>query len=485
MQHITPSFLGRHGLIITAVTGAVLVLAACGGGGGGSNTSANNSTVTYSGTVTGLGSIVINGVRFSTIGANTTDPDDPDQSYSDAFALGSSVTVTGTIDPSTGTIGQATTIVVHGGVRGVAGSVDLVNNTLIVAGQLVRIDANTLYADGANLATLNGEAVEVHGTLGANNELLASRIELEDGVDNTYPYAVIGRVSGLNTDAGTFQLALDGTTLTLPIPAGVTLSDGMTVRVLSTVDPAGTTPLDGSNTKVIVKGERGLSGKTKIRGAITSLSPLTINDIVVDTTQNPKLDDGLTLATLAVGDIIKVEGRMTNGTLVAREIETDEYEHQSGPGDYQDRVKLYGVVSAASGNTFVVQGVTVTLSSGALPAVDSYVEVKAKMVNGVLTAREVENKSTTTSSRFETYGYAGCNAGLTDLQVSSFDLMTPNQGILKVNGSSAQEVKYDDDASNTSGTGSYNCFLEVEGSVSGGVIQATKIEVKRRVLAPT
>lgn len=480
MQHPAPGFFRRHGLILTAVTGAVIALAACGGGGGGT-TSASNPTVTYSGTVTGLGSIVVNGVRFSTIGANTTDPDDPTQSYGDAFALGSSVTVTGTIDPNTGTVGQATAIVVHGGVRGVVSAVDTLSNTLVVAGQLVRVDANTVYADGASLASLNGQSVEVHGTVNASNELLAARVELENTAGKTYPYAVVGRVSSVNTVSGTFQLVLATQTLTLPTPTGVTPSHGMTVRVLSTVDPAGTTVLDGTNTKVIIKDERSLSGETKIRGAITSLAPLTINDIVVDTTQNPKWDDGLTANALAVGQIIKVEGRMSNGTLIAREIEADEYEYKSS-SQYQDRVKLYGVVSAVNGSTFVVQGVTVTLSSGTPPAEGSYVEVKAHLVNGVLTAHEVENKTSTATSRFETYGTASCGNGLNDLRVSNFTLMT-TQGSLTVNGSAAREVKYDDDARNTTGTGSYSCFLEVEGNVSGGVIQATKIEVKQRNLS--
>lgn len=66
--------------------------------------------------------------------------------------------------------------------------------------------------------------------------------------------------------------------------------------------------------------------------------------------------------------------------------------------------------------------------------------------------------------------------------MSNFTLMT-TQGSLTVNGSAAREVKYDDDARNTTGTGSYSCFLEVEGNVSGGVIQATKIEVKQRNLS--
>lgn len=473
MQHI----FHRHGQILTAVTAAVIVLAACGGGGGStSSTSAANTSASYSGTVTGLGSIVVNGVRFSTLGATTTDPDDPSHAYGNALTLGSSVTVQGNIDPASGTLGQATRIVVHGGVRGIASAAS--GNTFVVAGQLVQVDANTLYADGANWASLNGMSVEVHGTLGANNVLLATRVE-QESQSGTYPYAVIGQVSALDPVAGTFQLVLSTQTLTLPIPAGMTLSNGLTVRVLSTVDPTGATPLTTSNTKVIVKGDRSLSGKTKLRGAITSLSPLTINDITVDATQNPKWDDGLTLGALAVGQIIKVEGALTNGTLVAREIEADEYEHKSGSGEYQDRVKLYGVVSAAAGTTFVVQGVTVTLSSGALPAVGSYVEVKARLVNGILTAHEVSGQTTTSASRFETYGTTACNNGLSDLRVSSFTLLTTTQGTLAVNGSNASQVEYDDDV-RTVAVGTYSCFLEVEGTVSNGVIQATKIEVKRR-----
>ena len=75
-----------------------LMLSACGGGGGGSSTSASSSGATassYTGTVTGLGSVVINGVRFSTSGASSVDGDDSSHAYAKAFALGDTVTVTG------------------------------------------------------------------------------------------------------------------------------------------------------------------------------------------------------------------------------------------------------------------------------------------------------------------------------------------------------------------------------------------------------
>ena len=68
---------------------SLTLLTACGGGGGGgggdtatstgvTNTVATSSgSVLYSGPVTGLGSIVVNGVRFETIGAKVHEADDP------------------------------------------------------------------------------------------------------------------------------------------------------------------------------------------------------------------------------------------------------------------------------------------------------------------------------------------------------------------------------------------------------------------------
>ncbi len=58
---------------------------------------------------------------------------------------------------------------------------------------------------------------------------------------------------------------------------------------------------------------------------------------------------------------------MSNGTLIAREIEADEYEYKSS-SQYQDRVELYGVVVPSMAAPFVVQGVTVHAAQQRHPA---------------------------------------------------------------------------------------------------------------------
>ena len=85
---------------LSALAAAVaLTLAACGGGGSGSSTASTSggqatAAATYSGTVSGLGSIVVNGVRFSTSNARATDAE-TEGSYARAFALGTMVSVSG------------------------------------------------------------------------------------------------------------------------------------------------------------------------------------------------------------------------------------------------------------------------------------------------------------------------------------------------------------------------------------------------------
>ncbi|MDO8596921.1 MAG: hypothetical protein Q7R45_09880, partial [Sulfuricaulis sp.] len=119
---------------------SLTLLTACGGGGGSSTPAASTaagSTVTtdtvttgagsvlYSGPVTGLGSIVLNGVRFETIGAKVHDSDDPygAASYPDQVKLGMTVSVEGSADEAKGT-GTAGTIRLDGGIRGQVSAID-------------------------------------------------------------------------------------------------------------------------------------------------------------------------------------------------------------------------------------------------------------------------------------------------------------------------------------------------------------------------
>lgn len=493
---------------LTSVVVASLV--ACGGGGSAttdtSSVSSNTAAAqTYSGTVSGLGSIVVNGVRFSTTGADAADGDDPSQPYTQAFKLGSTVVVSGSVD-SDGANGQATSIQVEGGVRGqiAPGSFtfDLatLSGTLTVAGQLIKFDSNTVF-DGEGAATFtaawlatndfstNPISVEVYGSVDASGALVATRIEKKDPASLVYAikgYVVNGTI---DATAKTFDMLIKrGLTLIQTVhvsysgatvlPNGATLHDGVGVRVLSLSDPAGQTSITAN--KLLIKSDRGVNGSAaKLHGVVSAINGTTwtIGDVSIDVSQSPILRGFNSLSEVIVGTEVRVAGLFKDNVLTAKIIESDDYDHDHDGGG----VKLFGVATGvdATARTFSVQGVTVKVPSLlSLPTEGSYVEVIATQINGVLTAVHIGSSAT---RPFELFGTTLCTHGLSDLQ-TTFALTLPVNTV-SVDGSAARivvENLVDMSASASPKT----CLLEVKGNVTtvGGVktIAATRIEVKRR-----
>jgi Domain of unknown function (DUF5666) len=503
---------GRLALSALA-SAAVLALAACGGGGSGSSTASSSgqatTAATYSGAVSGLGSIVVNGVRFSTSGASTTDAESSG-AYARAFALGTTVSVTGDVDDNSATA-TASSITVHGGVRGAVTAVDTTSaiKTLTVAGQTIQVDANTVFegissasltlaslktaVDAANLTVTTADTVyaEVHVVGDATSGFLATRVEQKSAVAEGY--AVVGKIvtGSLNTTSKTFSLLLrTGITVTVDYntatlrPTGVALTEGTAVRVVVPTSTDFSTIANGSTltaTKVIAKRDRAIMGRAKVRGAVAAINgtTVTVNDVTVDVSQ-ATFEDGLTLGTLSVGTVVKAEGTFTNGVLVARKIEADgrEYDSANGGG-----VKLYGVVSNATvgtSSTFSIQGVTLTLpaSGVTLPTNGTYVEVVARMVSGVLTVVRIGSDDRNAPRSFELYGTTPCVNGSSDL-MTSFPLTLRNGTTTTVDGRSAT-IELEDGVRMTSGLADAQCFVEVKGAVNSGTVTATKIEVKSR-----
>ncbi len=505
---------------LAATTAAALIaltLSACGGGGGDSgstgNTASVGGTASYSGTVTGLGSIVVNGVRFSTSGADTADGDDPSKAFTKPFGLGTTVTVTGSVDDATGT-GTATSITVHGGARGQVSAVDTVNKTFEVAGQVIQVSSTTVFDGTSNgfgfdFIANAGTAVyvEAFGVLdAATGTLQATRIEEKTQLDVTAEgYAVRGLVSGLNTSTHVFDLTLR-TGLIAHVayvqdanvkPAASLLTDGAGVRIVmdatnaAALASATTGTVNVTASKVIVKREKQSDGvKAALIGAIKTISSdrktWTIGDATVDVSQSPELH-GVDLSTITVGTLVKVKGTFANGVLVAKEVSSKSYDDQHAEG-----VKLFGMVSAAtaaSGGTpasFVVQGVKVTIASTSsltLPADGTYVEVKAQAdANGVLTASEIQTQQqvSTVPRSFEIYGTASCTNGQSDL--GGTFTMTLRDGSVSVDASAATFSASKGVTLIVSTTGSKTCLVEVTGALntSTHVLTATKVEVKAR-----
>ena len=193
----------RINIFLTLAT-ATLVMS-CGGGGGSSGGGTEpgiDRLGVASGVVSGFGSIFVNGVEFDTDSAEFEVDDDSVGSGQDDLNVGDTVIVT--FDPDVaGNVAE--TVFSDDAVEGPIDSIDLAGGQLVVAGQMVLVDAATSFDDSiptASLAGLTvGDFVEVNGLFDSNGDIRATRIELSDG-----EVEVHGVIELLDTDAQTFSI---------------------------------------------------------------------------------------------------------------------------------------------------------------------------------------------------------------------------------------------------------------------------------------
>ena len=136
----------------------VVALSGCGGSGGGSTPAAGTSTVS-SGTVTGFGSIFVNGVEYKTAGSKVHRPDDSATSTTlgsseteiqNHLKIGMQVKVKGNSD---GTSGSASEIEFKDNMEGLVTATTA--TTLTVMGITVSVDNSTkLYSSSSAATTL-------------------------------------------------------------------------------------------------------------------------------------------------------------------------------------------------------------------------------------------------------------------------------------------------------------------------------------------
>jgi len=160
-----------------------------------------------SGTIAGLGSIVVSGVTYDTNAAAFTR--DGQSATQDEFSVGETVIVTGEIvDGDTNAVAES--VILDEFVKGRVSSVT--GNSIAVMGQTVVAGAGTIvYACNASLedlAPLTGEfAVEVYGFADGAGTVSATRIECktaEDFINDEFE--VNGIVSDHDADAMTFMI---------------------------------------------------------------------------------------------------------------------------------------------------------------------------------------------------------------------------------------------------------------------------------------
>ncbi len=338
--------------LLASLLAATLV--ACGGGGGSSSAGVGTGgTGSFAvGTISGFGSIIVNGVRYDDRSASVVDDDD-DASSSGALAIGQVVELRGSV-ASDGLTGTASNVSFFSELKGLITAVGA--NSVTVFGQVVTVNATTVYANATGLAALAvGNVIEVYGLPAAGGAITATRIEREaiSIADYRGDFRVRGVVSGLVSTSpgqrftvGSVLVQTDGNTRTEG-----TLANGVFVKVrLNT-----TVNSDTSYTAVRVKVKKRVyeSGvnKAEVQGLVSEFTSLTapfkVNGYPV------QLDTSVTYEHGVAGDLnngvrIEAKGAVTTDVLVVRKIEFDTENNDGGDDGNRAPFEFHGVATCSA-----------------------------------------------------------------------------------------------------------------------------------------
>lgn len=351
----------------------VLVLNGCGGGGSG-DTQANGSGVGTGGTgsytngpVSGLGSIIVNKVRYDVNTARIQRDDDADGSASRDPAelqLGMMVEVQGSGVTPASTAGAtpvatASTVrygsVLVGPAANVVIKLDGSLASLTVHHQQVKTTAQTV----VTRMPTSGDQVEVYGLLDADGVYTATRVDVLSAAPAVYK--MVGYVSGVSDRYGyvyvgqsTVQQTIDYRTAIASLPAGVgptarirvwfrpTQVSGAWVATRIVVDQPLVEDMDEASVEGLVTQLPDASGLMKVDGQLVDVHRLTLT------------------TPLTLGERVRAEGRLQAGVLMASELAAGSALEQEESG-----TELHGVIASGTltAQTFVVRGVTVAYAA--------------------------------------------------------------------------------------------------------------------------
>jgi hypothetical protein len=401
----------REGLL--SLLGGALFLAGCGGGGDSSQASVNSGGTGSTdasgslsvGPIAGMGSIIVNGVRFDDTTAKVLDDDADVVASRGDLKLGMMCRVKGKAKSrKADKTDEAEEITFRSDLLGPVDSVPLTTSaptTMVVLGQKVQITITTIFEDGLSLDKLAAnDIVEVHGFVDPlSHEITATRIERKV-LANVKFFKLQGKISKLATTSfqiGSLVIGFDSAAR-----GNLTLANDLLVRVrldkvaLTPVTPvappapaasAASAPASAASAPVApvstvpavatrkairiraVEVESEDHDEVEVKGLITvvtSTADFTVNGVKIDAS-------GVAgLATLKVGSRVEVEGRMVKGVLLAKKVELENE-------DDDFKFVLHGKVS---GNSKVGTTVAFTLTStGGMVAKVTFKVGEVKFVN--------------------------------------------------------------------------------------------------------
>jgi len=473
-----------HKFIVCLFTFTLCVFnSGCGGGGGGLTILSgvgSGGTGAAAGTISGFGSVIIDGQRIddeSALLAVESEPGSPNRLGIDEVEtkLGQQTLIT-----ADATISSASSIQINPAVIGLVESINSSSSKIVVAGQDVVFNTTTTHGaptvlDGYEQLSdiAPGDQVLVHGHLqyvsSTSTQIQASRIELQP--PSVAPEVrVTGLVSNYNSTAMRFNigaLLVNYNSSTIMLPNGMTLSNGQKVVVWST-----STVSNGQlQAQIISTSVDSIAGLTvKIGGLISGCGITTactgtfkVDGVIVDPSSavitvgsGAQLTDGQYASVAGTADsqtgIVKATAVALRAT---NEIDTI----------------LYGAIFDPVGTTtFLIHGVPVmitantVISSGCSVAEGQAVQVTASISGSRVTAQNINCLQSLEGLTVDLRGI------ISGLSANSFHLSNTLDS-LPVNFSKATFI---DGSSSSLSPGGY---VVVRGKVKNGTLVAKTVRI--------
>ena len=322
----------HRGFIVTAALVLSAFIVACGGGGGGGGSVAGGGiggTGITSGSITGFGSVFVNGIEFETDGASRTVDDESDISNGSdddtVLGIGMVVTITGTVNAD-GVTGTAVSIEYDNDVEGPVAAapvedLDGVTKTLDIFNITVVVDRNSTVFEKTDYDSLaQNDLLEVSGYFDADGRLLATRVEKQPGGSNVEIKGVVSSFNGVDSFMlDSISVTFDGTTEFEDLPG--TVMNGQYVEVEGTLVTA--TSIAASRIELEEEDFGDDVGEISLEGLVTDFNGISDFRVAGQRVNASKatFEPGSLNTSIADGDRVEVEGSIVNGILKAEEVE--------------------------------------------------------------------------------------------------------------------------------------------------------------------
>ncbi|BEP67327.1 MULTISPECIES: DUF5666 domain-containing protein [unclassified Variovorax] len=320
-------------------------------GSGGTGVTADAAGI---GAADGLGSVILNGLRYNTDSATFSLEDTTE------LQIGMSARIAGKVDANF-TSGIAATVVSAAELRGAVSAIDLKDGSFIVMGARVTTDNATVWADADGTTDLvDGAVVQVWGLPAAPGTLRATRVQLAPAT--TAPL-VTGTVQNLDRGGQQFTLGL----LTVDFASAAfgpgidaaSLANGAIVRVRGTAAPAA-----GRFTATQVQGWYAIPSADgialQLAGVVTDFAALGDFRVLgnkIDA-RNAQITGGPS-GSIGNGVKVEVDGFLSGQVLVVKKLRIRHVPGTGGPVSFTVIGPIANYMSAAD---FIVRGQRVNAS---------------------------------------------------------------------------------------------------------------------------